>query len=123
MRILIINLVIFVVALLLLFFLGGIGIVYGVFKHLKSFKLFDYLGRIMYSINVGIDQIGNVLLGEFLDATCLVDKDVRKRFGRVDETISHVLAINERDGNLKDFGHKIVGVLEFLDPGHMDKSL
>jgi hypothetical protein len=121
MRMLLINILIFIVATLLLISLGSIGLIYGLVTHIRTFTFVSYLGKIMYSINVGIDQIGNVLLGVFLNHTCLEDRDVDKQFGRVDETISHVLAHNQ--DNATRFGNWLINLLEWLDPGHMDKSL
>jgi len=121
MRRLIVNILIFCIAIVLLCTLGLFGLLYGIIVHILSLNLFTYLGNVMYSINVGIDQIGNVLLGTFLNRTCLTDREVEKQFGRVDETISHVLAHNQN--NSTAFGSWIIDLLEWLDPGHMEKSL
>lgn len=83
----------------------------------KSFL--KYWGNLLYQVNIGIDQIGNVLLGEFLN-NYLVTSPIHK-FGDVDETISYVLGKNEKV--LTKLGRLIYNILEFLDPGHMEKAI
>jgi len=121
---LIINIIIFLVAILLLLTIGIYGVIYtmivSVFKF-KTVSFLKYWGDFFYSINVGIDKIGNVFLSMFLNEYTIKDKSYP--FGNINHTISHVLAFNYINGNLKPLGKFIVDVLERLDPGHMDKSL
>ncbi len=73
----------------------------------------------IYTINVGIDKIGNVLLGAFLNQFAIKKTDYK--FGDIDDTISKALAKNL--DNLTPLGKFIVDILESIDPGHMKKSL
>lgn len=73
----------------------------------------------IYTINVGIDKIGNVLLGAFLNQFAI--KKLDYKFGDIDDTISKALAKNL--DNLTPLGKFIVDILESIDPGHMKKSL
>lgn len=73
----------------------------------------------MYTINVGIDKIGNVLLAAFLNKFAI--KEPKYRFGNINDTISEALAKNL--DNLTPLGQFIVDVLEWIDPGHMEKSI
>lgn len=82
-----------------------------------------YWGDVLYAINVGIDKIGNVLLGSFLNSFAIQNKNIVQPFGTVHFTISQVLALNELENNTTDFGDWIIGILEDLDPGHMKKSI
>lgn len=118
-----VNVVLFIVAVLLLATVGAFGVMY-TFLHsiLKVHKstILHYWGDLLYQINVGIDQIGNVLLARFLNDFAIRDYTVYP-FGKVNMTISHVLSVNEANGNLKKLGRFIVYVLEYIDPGHMQK--
>lgn len=126
MRRLFVNIVIFVVAILLLGTVGVFGFVWSFLSSLfqiRKTNFFIYWGDVLYAINVGIDKIGNVLLGSFLNTTALHNKYKVQPFGTVHFTISQVLALNERENNITGFGKWIIDILELLDPGHMDKSI
>lgn len=126
MRRLFVNIVIFVVAILLLGTVGVFGFVWSFLSSLfqiRKTNFFIYWGDVIFAVNVGIDKIGNVLLGSFLNTTSIYDKDKVQPFGTVHFTISQVLALNERVNNVTGFGKWIIGLLEFLDPGHMKGSI
>jgi hypothetical protein len=125
MKRLLVNIALFFVALLLLATVGVYGLIYSIIYSLINYSKVQFVTfctDLLYSINVGIDQIGNVLLGTFLNQTCLIDK-TRYPFGKVDKTISNVLAVNYFADNLTAFGLWIVNILESLDNNHMAKSL
>jgi hypothetical protein len=125
MKRLIVNIILFFVAVILLSTIGVFGLIYSVFWTVFNFKKVSFLKYwidLIFSINIGIDQIGNVLLSTFLNSCCTVNKS-HYPFGNVDHTISHVLAINYFDGNLTRFGKMIVKILETIDKNHMYKSL
>lgn len=121
MKRLINNAIIFIVAMFLLFTVGTFGLIYTiVWSVFNSSKIsfFKYWADLIYTINVGIDKIGNVLLAAFLNKFAIV-KPVYK-FGNINDTISEALAKNL--DNLTPFGQWIVNVLECIDKGHMEKS-
>jgi hypothetical protein len=125
MRRLLVNIVLFFTAVLLLSTVGVVGLMYAAIDSvigntIKS--IIKYWSDLIYQINVGIDQIGNVLLASFLNDFSLIDSELYP-FGKVDMTISHVLAVNQKNNNVKGFGLWLIGVLEWLDPGHMERSL
>jgi len=125
MKRLLVNIVLFFVAVFLLSTVGVFGLLYGLYYSAKNYakaQFIQYWADVIYLINIGIDQIGNVLLFPFLNRFCLIDKQGH-RFGKVTETISYVLAINYFAVNLTPFGLIIVSVLEYIDKGHMKKSL
>jgi hypothetical protein len=126
MKSLFINVVIFFVAILLLSTIGVLGIIFALIYSLIHFRKYSYIkywSNTIFSINVGIDKIGNVILALFLNEYFVYDKKIYP-FGSVDHTISHVLAVNLiKHKNVTRFGMFLVNVLEFLDPGHMEKSL
>jgi hypothetical protein len=125
MKRLIVNIILFFVAVVLLSTIGVFGLVYAVFytaKNSTKVSFLKYWIDLIYTINIGIDQIGNVLLSTFLNNCTLIDKS-RYEYGNVDNTISHVLAVNYFGNNLTWFGNWIVNILETIDKGHMQKSL
>lgn len=124
MKKIIINILLFFISIFLLSTIGTLGLIYTLIYSVLNFKILNiinYWGDILYSINVGIDQIGNVLLGTFLNEFALIDKGYD--FGKVDQTISHVIAINYFNNNLTKFGLFIAYVLEKIDKGHLEDSL
>jgi hypothetical protein len=125
MKRLLVNIALFFVAVLLLLTVGVFGMLYGLCISIKEYtkaSFLKYWVDVIYSINVGIDQIGNVMLAPFLNRFCLI-KRTNCRFGKVTETISYVLAVNYFAGNLTKFGLGIVNILEKIDENHMEKSL
>ena len=126
MKSLLINVIILLVAIALLMTIGILGLIFALIYSLIHFKKYSYIkywSDTIYSINVGIDKIGNVILALFLNEYFVYDKSIYP-FGSVDHTISHVLAVNLiRHNNVTRFGMFLVSILEFLDPGHMEKSL
>lgn len=125
MKRLLVNIALFFTANILLFTIGVIGLAYAAAISLlgrKGKTVIKYWSDLIYQVNVGIDQIGNVLLASFLNDTSLVDSNIYP-FGKVRMTISHVLAVNQGMGNVRGFGLWLIDVLEWLDPGHMERSL
>jgi hypothetical protein len=125
MRRLLLNIILLFVAITLLATIGVFGIIYAIVFSIIQFKTASpirYWADILYQINLGIDQIGNVLLSKFLNHFALVNYETYP-FGKVRMTISHVLAVNYYYNNLKKFGMWLLNLLEWLDPGHTDKSL
>jgi len=116
------NIVLFFIAIILLITLGSLGLIYTIFSSIYNFKnisVLKYWSDIVYTINVGIDKIGNVLLGEFMNKFAVTEPVYR--FGNIDDTISKALAKNLN--NLTSLGKFIVNILEWIDPGHMEDSL
>jgi hypothetical protein len=125
MKRLILNITLFVVAIILLATIGLYGAVYAffftVFRYPK-YSFINFWADTIYAINIGIDQIGNVLLAVFLNRFCLYNAHAYP-FGKVKQTISHVLAVNFYACNIKPLGHFIIKILLFFDPDHLTKSI
>jgi hypothetical protein len=122
MRKLLKNILLFFIAITLLITLGSLGLIYTIFSSIYNFKnlsVLKYWSDIVYTINVGIDKIGNVLLGDFMNKFAVTEPIYQ--FGNLNDTISKSLAKNLN--NLTSLGKLIVNVLEFIDPGHMKNSL
>lgn len=122
MKRLLINIIIFFVAIFLSSTIGALGLfytlIYSIINFTKS-NFIKYWADLIYTINVGIDKIGNVLLGEFLNKFAV--NKVYYKFGHINDTISYALAKNIE--SLSALGKFIANILEYLDPGHLKKSI
>jgi hypothetical protein len=126
MKRLIVNIILFFVAVILLSTIGVFGLFYAAVwtaRHFTKVSFLKYWGDLLYAINFGIDCIGNVLLSTFLNNFAIVDKTIYP-FGRITNSISHALAVNHvKYQNTTKFGLWIINILEKIDKGHMQKSL
>jgi len=116
------NIILLIVAISLLLSVGTFGLIYtlmwSIFNFTKT-SFLKYWGDLLYIINVGIDKIGNVLLGTFMNHFAVTK--LQYPFGKIDDTISYALAMNI--DFLSDLGQFIANILEFIDPGHLQNSL
>lgn len=122
MKRLINNIFIFFVAWVLLVTIGSFGLVYTIFWsiiHLNKISFLKYWADLVYTLNVGIDKIGNVLLGTFMNRFAITKPNYP--FGKLEDTISYALAMNLQ--NLSPFGKFIVNILEKIDSGHMQDAI
>ena len=113
-----------IVSLLLSPILIPVGIVFGLFKQLYKNGLQKALTDIdnkCMNVAVSIDKFGNVACAEFFNATLIVKS--RNLFGNHRQTISHVLGVNKRSGNLTSIGTKLIDLLDFIDDNHSVKSI
>ncbi len=88
----ILGLLLFAAALILIFILGPISIVYSTFKYFLSFRFktaWAYINKLLISIAHSIDQTGNVICQDLFNDVLL--KKQLYKFGNADETISSVL--------------------------------
>ena len=121
MKKLINSIVLFIVAVALAAALFPISFVITFITRLNTAFLSDFF----YSLALGIDKVGNVVLQVPLNAFAILSHKSLKsyRFGNINDTISYALAKNWRADNLTRLGLLLVNLLEWLDEGHMDKSL
>lgn len=72
-------------------------------------------------IAISLDQLGNVILGPLLNIV------MKKRggwlFGDEDETLSMAIALNYYMNNLTNLGGFFADMLEYIDPGHLQKAI
>ena len=122
MKKLIKNIILLDIALTLLLTVGLFGLLYtfiwSIFNFTKT-SFIKYWSNLFYTINVGIDKIGNVLLGTFMNKFAV--KELQYPFGKLNDTISYALAMNL--GYLSPLGEFITNILEFVDPGHLKNSI
>lgn len=122
MKRLINNVILFFIAIILLISVGAFGILYTIFWSIFNYtktSFLKYWADLIYTLNVGIDKIGNVLLGAFMNKFAV--KKLKYPFGKINDTISYALAMNI--GYLSGLGQFIVDTLETIDPGHMENSI
>jgi hypothetical protein len=122
MKRLIKNLILLDVAVTLLLTVGVFGIIYTLFWSIRNFtktSFFKYWSDLVYTINIGIDKLGNVMLGAFMNRFAVTE--LQYPFGRLEDTISYALAMNI--GYLSPLGEFIVTILEAIDPGHMQDAI
>ena len=114
-----ISLIVLFVAVILTIIFVPFGLAYGITYRILYLKDFSYVSKIIIRIAVCLDQLDNVVCGDFLDQTMT---RAGKNFGLEDDTVSEILARN-KDRNLTKLGMCIANILEKIDPGHLNKSL
>jgi hypothetical protein len=104
-----------VIALMISVILIPIGVVYGLIKNL--------LGINNKSLNIAflLDIGGNVFCAELFND--LLIKTNQNLFGSPYQTISEVLGINNQLLNMTKTGQRLVNLLHYLDPYHVEKAI
>ena len=132
------SVVLLVVAVALAAALLPFGFAYSIYyavRHYRNHSFAVYISSLFYSLALGIDKIGNVVLGALLNTIMLHKSSKAYLFGDINDTISYVLAKNlplkqhgfrfkiKESKNLTWAGWWLVCILEALDNDHMNKSL
>lgn len=78
-------------------------------------------GQYLKQIAIALDAFGNVL-GQHTFNELLKDED-GYNFGNRKDTISYVLAINNRLNSLTKFGRKLAMFLNLLEKDHLEKAI
>lgn len=118
MRKFVVSLIVLCIAVLLTVLISPFGIAYGIIKNIYRRTFLAYLTKISKRVSVSIDQLDNVLCGDFLDDFFTKEGN---NFGLEDDTVSEVLSKNQH--NLTRFGRIISKLLEAVDPGHLESAL
>lgn len=108
--------VLLILALLLAIILLPIGFLFQIVT-----TAFRSLNRYLFTIAKSIDQLGNVVCAELLNAT-MIKKDGYK-FGFEDVTISHVLGMNKQIKTLTWTGKALSWLLNTIDKDHVEKAI
>lgn len=119
------GLILYIVALFLRPIIITSGIVYGLFKsfHRIHWKQgFKNADNKFFVMAFSIDQYGNAVCKELFNAT-LIRPASRFPFGKIDQTISAVLGLNQRDEWLTGTGRFVVKALDFFDKDHCFKAI
>lgn len=105
-------------------FFTPIGIVFGLFKHLRRGNLKEGWVNInakAYAMAISKDKYENVVCGELFNATLI--KNSKNLFGSHRQTVSTVLGINLKSGNLTITGRILNYILNMFDKNHAIKSI
>lgn len=111
-----INLLLWIIAVILLILLSPIFYIFAFFNSSKN----DWL-KWKLELAIIIDIYGNVL-GKYFWKAILIKKDGYK-FGNPKETISSALGKNKLKGALTKSGKILCFILDTLDPNHCIKSI
>lgn len=122
------GLILFIVSLILVGLVTAISFVVTPIYYIVTLKFISgskQLDKWFGLMALSFDQFGNVTCSKVLNLTMLNKHPERlpMGFGDEDDTVSYVLAINEKRDTLSLFGKFIVKVLNFLDKNHMDKAI
>lgn len=117
MRKLVVSIIVLCVAVVLTVLISPFGIAYGIIRSIYRRNL-KYFSKILLRISVALDQLGNVTCGGLLD---VIFTKKGHNFGLEDDTVSEVLAKNQH--NLTRFGRIISNLLEYIEPGHLNRAL
>ena len=111
--------ILLVIALTLSGILFPIGLIYSLIS--LRFRFSSYLKVIAISI----DQLGNVICEKLFNDTLIktFNNKIPYSFGDEDNTISEVLGINKERGTLTKLGKWVSGVLNKIDPNHVENSI
>jgi len=110
----IINFLLAVIAVVLVLMLGVPLYLIGLFT-VKIHSVYHF------KIAISADQFGNVIGGPLFNL--ILKKRGGYIFGDPDDTISMCLAINYKINNLTYLGRFFADMLEFIDKGHLEKSI
>jgi hypothetical protein len=114
-------LLLFTVALFIT--VGSIGFLWSIVRLLVSGKS---IAAYFYQIAFSLDQTGNTICQHFFND--LFIKPNGHRFGNPDETVSHVLGVNKKNGTLYPLGWFLaylvngIAALFFKDFHHVEKA-
>ncbi len=117
------NFILLAVALLLSAVLLPVGVIFTIVRCLQLWswkKAVGYATAMAFSVAVGLDVLGNVVCRDFFNAVMLQSGGYG--FGNQHETISRVLGINKQKQTLTDAGRALANLLNFIDPGHVEKA-
>lgn len=120
----IVSFLVLVAALLLSALFYPVGVFYTLLKcliRLDPAKAVGYLSAIFWSAAILLDLGGNTICRDFLNDAFI--KAEGYRFGNDHETISRVLALNQRSGTLTDAGRGLCTLLNYIDKGHLDRTI
>lgn len=113
------------VATLLAILLFPIGILTTLIRSVirwKRISFFAYTAESALSLALSIDLMGNVVGRDLLELLLTTSSPARYRFGKYTETISAVLGHNKALGTLSRLGRGLSGLLNFIDPGHVERA-
>lgn len=109
------NVLLILIAFILVFIFGPIGVVYNLLFNWKARK------KYFFSIALSLDQLGNVICSGLLNFIMIKGEGVK--FGNVDETVSSVLGKNKAKGTLTLAGRHLCFVLNEIQENHVENAI
>ena len=104
-----------IIAIALFTIFAPFGILFVIIHSLLGKKNpLKYISSVILRIAVSIDQLGNTVCGDLLNA--IMVKEVVYPFGNEDDTVSACLYFNRN--NLSKLGQSVYNLLEWINPGH-----
>ena len=120
MKTLITNIALLLIAATLFALLAPIGLLVQCYYSIWHLTLIQDVSKLMRSLAVAIDQIGNVVCATLFNLT-LIERDAEDKFGHEAETISSVLGKNKLANKLTRLGKALDWILDKIDPNHSVK--
>ena len=114
------GLILFIVAIVLMFLVYPIGYAFMWFKALFTWNLKE-LNTFHLKLAIEIDELGNLMFKDLFNIT-LKTKDGYK-FGNDEETVSSCLGKNKQLGTLTWLGYYLALLLNRVDKNHVEKSI
>lgn len=112
------NILLFIIAIILLFIFSGIGVITALVKIL----FYKASTKYFRDCAIVIDVLGNVLC-QHLFNVILIKEDSKNKFGKIDYTISKTLGLNQIDETLTWVGILLVKILDLIEKDHCLKSI
>lgn len=119
LKLFVINLLLFLVAIILLVPLTILNLIVVLIKYNKD-GIIKILSNYFYETAFDIDRFGNRNLRTLLNLTLI--KSNGYKFGNIEETISKVLGINIKNKTITKTGCILCKILDIFDKNHCIKS-
>ena len=119
------GILLFLVAIISTFLVGSLSLVFSIVYYLVTLKWktgSKIINAWFYKLALSVDQLGNVLCSAPFNLI-LIKSYGSMRFGDEDDTISYVLAINNRKDTLTGVGRFFGNLLNLLDNDHLNKAI
>lgn len=113
-----------IIACTLAYYLIPVGLLVGIIYIILTFNNkqgLEYAQKLFHSINIAIDQLGNVVCQHLFNLTLI--KKEGHLFGNEDETISSVLGKNIQANTLSSVGRLLNFLLNIFEKDHSIKSI
>jgi hypothetical protein len=119
------GLFLFILACVLTFFIGALSLIGSIVYYLVTLKWktgVKVLNKFFYKCALSVDQTGNVLCSVPFQFIFTKGLDVHP-FGDEDDTVSYVIAMNQKKDTLTWMGRLLAAILDLLDRNHLQKAL
>lgn len=126
MKSFLIGLILFVVATIPIRILTFVALIFTIFFYLITFRWKTGLtntGKYYGKVALSQDQFANVSLSTINNILMVKRSTDCHLFGDEDDTLSYVVAMNQKKGTQSKFAKFWEKLLDFIDPGHLQKAI